>query len=201
VSWSEHIAVTAAASSTGLPPRSSVRIRLRRRIRRPERRERGLVRREDHRPRFGRGEHLEAHAEPCGERQQVPHRDRPIGGDGVRQRSVHPAQYPRSGQLREQAVDGLVETERAFASQSQDERARDRLGRRRDPEERVPAHRITTERQHAVGLHVHLVAARHQRHQPGHLAQADMRRRDLAEAYPPVPAQPDGHSCSPLSGG
>ena len=83
----------------------------------------------------------EVHAQPEPEREQVPHRDRPGGGDRLAvDGTVRIDQHPPVGELRQQVVDRLVEPEPALLDEDEGCDGDDRLGHRRDAEERVAAH-------------------------------------------------------------
>ena len=163
-------------------------------LRRADRGEPGLRSRRDDRPRLGCHEHLQRHPEPERERQQPPHRHRSLGGNRVVERAVHPTQHPAVRELRQQPVDRLVQLEQALADQGQRRGRRDRLRRRRDPEQRRPLNQPLADREGPERLDVHLVAVCHQRDQSRNLVLAHVRGRDRGEACQPVLAQSHAHS-------
>ena len=80
-------------------------------------------------------------AEPAAEGEQVLHRDRALGRDGVVERGIGRAQHAAVRQLRQQPLDRLVHREPAVLHQHQRGDRGDRLGHRGDAEDRVAAHR------------------------------------------------------------
>jgi hypothetical protein len=159
------------------------------RLRRADRGEPGLRRRRDDRPRLGCREHVHGHPEPERERQQPAHRHRTRGGQRVVERTVHPTQHPAVRELRQQPVDRLIQFEPPLMDESQRRGRRDRLRRRRDPKQRPPLNRPPADGERPDGLHVHLVAACHQRDQSRHLVIADVRGSDGVEPREPVRVQ------------
>jgi hypothetical protein len=79
---------------------------------------------------------------PEAEGQQVAEGDRAVGRHGVVERAVDGAQHPAVGQLRQPAVDRLVEAKDALLDQNHRRRGGDRLGHRGDAKNRVAPHRV-----------------------------------------------------------
>jgi hypothetical protein len=106
-----------------------------------------------------------------------------VSRDSVIERSIRADEHTPVGQLRDQAVDGLVEPDQTFLDQGERGRRGDRLGDRRDPEERVARDRRPADRQPAERLDVHLVPVRHQGDEPRNLLVADVTGGDLAQLF------------------
>ena len=97
---------------------------------------------------------LEVHAEPEPEREHVVQRDRPVGGDGVAvDRAPRVDEHPPVGELGQQVVDGIVEPQPALLDEDQRADGDDRLGHRRDAEDRVAADRLAPRRGSARRRH------------------------------------------------
>jgi hypothetical protein len=69
--------------------------------------------------------------------QQILERDRPKGRIGRVERPLRVAQHPHAGELRRPAADRVVQREAPFVEERQRDDRRDRLGHRRDPEQRI----------------------------------------------------------------
>ena len=107
--------------------------------------------------------------QPQAEGQQVAHGDRPGGRHGVRERAVDRAQHAPVGQLRQPAIDGIVQAQRRLLHEQHRPDGGDRLGQGGDAEDGVPAHRGgAAGGEGAGGEGVHLPAAGDQGDQPGH---------------------------------
>ncbi len=78
------------------------------------------------------------HAEAEAEGQQVAQGDGAVGRDGVVQRPVEALEHLAVGQLRQQAIDRLVEPQPALLHQDHGRRGGDRLGHGGDAEDRIP---------------------------------------------------------------
>jgi len=120
------------------------------------------------------------------ERQQVAQGDRPMRWDRVVQRRVEPGQDLAVGQFGQQIIHRVVQPQPAFLHQGHGRCGRDLLGNRRDPEDRVAAHRLgTAGLGGADRLHVHFAAPGDQRDQAGHGPGFD-----LPGQYPTQPPEP-----------
>jgi hypothetical protein len=73
--------------------------------------------------------------------EEVAERDLPRGRDGAIERPVGILEDAQVRELRGRDGDGIVEAEPALVGERQRGDARDRLGQRRDPEDRVAGHR------------------------------------------------------------
>lgn len=94
------------------------------------------------------------------------HRDRELGGNRVVEWAVHPAQHLGMAQLGQEAGDRLVEGEQTLVDERHGGRGRDRLGGRRDPEERIASHVGAADGQRAADAVMLLVPPGDQGHQP-----------------------------------
>ena len=132
----------------------------------------------------GRGrDNAEAH----GEGEQVPDGDRPVRGHRVVELGVRPLQHLPVGQLGQQPVHRLVQPEQAFLDQDHGRGRGDRLGHRRDAEDRVAAHRLLRVRGHrADRVDVPLAPARDERHEAGHLAPLDVAGHHVVQTLEPL---------------
>src|SRR5450759_914312 len=74
-------------------------------------------------------------------------------------RSVHVTQHPAVRQLGQPPLYRLVQAEPPLGDQGEGRGSRDRFGRRRDPEQRVPPGWEAADRQRADRLDVHLLEA------------------------------------------
>ncbi len=116
--------------------------------------------------------HDAAEAEAGG--QQVAHRDRAPRGDRVVELRVDALQHPAVRQLRQPAIDRVVEPQHPVVDQEHGGGRGDRLGERGDPEDGVPPHRLA-----AAGgrrpdrVDEDLVPARDERDDPRNVAARD----------------------------
>src|SRR5205823_3592141 len=131
------------------------------------------------------------------ERQQIAHDDRPRRRHGIVEGRVDSLQHFAVGQLGQQPIDRVAQPQLAFFDQDHRRRGRDRLGQRRDAEDRVAPHRLaTTDRLHADRVDMHLTAPAHQRDQARHFAALDIARHDVAHvAKPRVGPSSAAHAC------
>ncbi|MEY2458770.1 MAG: hypothetical protein QOG30_600 [Acidimicrobiaceae bacterium] len=119
------------------------------------------------------------------ERQHVLDRDRPLGGHGVVELGIDRPQYGRCRQLGKPAFDGVVERHRAVFDEQHRRRACDRLGDRRDAEDGVASDRFgVVEGLVPDRFDVHVVARRHERDEPGHVASLDVASQRVMERVP-----------------
>ena len=128
---------------------------------------------------------------PSLERQQVPERDRPLGGHGVVERAVSPGQHPPRSELGQELVDRVVEPEHALLDQDEGGDGGDRLRHRRDAEDRVrlgPARR----------LQLRLAVPRQQRHHLGRLSALDRPGQQVGHPAEPRLREP-AHRSTPFS--
>ena len=170
-------------------------VRLRYPVRRADRRQTELLLGGGHDwPRRTRGEHLGRQAEAEREREQIASRDRARRRHGLLQTAVGAFQHLAIGQFGEQPVDRVVDPQQSFLDHRERRRRGDRLGDRRDPEQRVALYRWPTDAQVAERLDEYLFTVGHQRDEPGHAFVADVRlggREYLVEAHrltAPIPA-------------
>jgi hypothetical protein len=101
------------------------------------------------------------------ERQQVAHGDRPTGGHHVVDRRLRGAHHHRRRQLREPALDRVVQAEPTLVDEQHRRRGGDRLAVRRDPEDRVARHRRPVDVAGADDRDLQVGAARHGGHRAG----------------------------------
>lgn len=151
--------------------------------------------------RIARGKHHHrAETEPEG--QEVAQGDRPSGRHCILQRAFERAQDVAVSQLRQPAVDWIVQAEPAFLDQDHRRRGHDRLGQRGDAEDGVAPHRIAAaDRFHADGIDMDLAAPAEQRDETRHLAARHMAEHDLAHVGEPRLGQSCGdHRWSPPVG-
>ena len=108
-------------------------------------------------------------------------------GHRVVQLGVRPLQHPPVGQLGQQPVHRLVQPEQAFLDQDHGRDRGDRLGHRRDAEDRVAPHRLLRVRGHrADRVDVPLAPARDERHEAGHLASLDVAGHHVVQTLEPL---------------
>jgi hypothetical protein len=109
-----------------------------------------------------------------------------FGRDGVVERAVDRAQHLAVGQLRQPAVDGIVEPQLRLLDQDHRGRCGDRFCERGDAEDGVAAHRIAVAgRLQADRIDMSLAAPAHERDQARHLAARDMAEHAVAHARKP----------------
>ena len=137
----------------------------------------------EHEPRRGQraerqlcGSSAEVVAEAHPEREQVPNRDRPLGGHRLveRRRSGH--QHPAIGELGQPGIDRVVEPDPSFVDEHQRSQRGEGLRHRRDAHDRVAPHRATAGIEPAGSADVGPVVGRHGPHRtrravehlPGH---------------------------------
>ncbi len=114
-----------------------------------------------------------------GEGEQVPHGDRPGGGDDPAEGGLGVLEDLAVGQLGEEAVDRLVEADHALLDEHQRGHGGDRLGHRRDPEDAVAADGIgAVDRGRALDHGVYGVVPGDQATQPGSRAGDDVAVHD-----------------------
>ncbi len=138
-----------------------------------------------------RRSHDEAEAQAEG--QQVAHRDRPVRRHGLVERPVEPLQHLAVGQLGQQPIHRLVQSQLAFLHQDHRRRGRERLGHRGDAEDRVATHRVAAaDRLEADRIDMRLAAPADQRDDARHVAALDIAGHDLVHAAEPRLGQSSG---------
>jgi hypothetical protein len=147
----------------------------------------GLGHRLLHRP-VTRSLHQEAEARAHG--QEVAQRERAVGRHGVVKRAVDRAQDLAVGELRQPAVDRIVEPDLRLLDQNHRGYGGDRLGHRGDAEERVAPHRLAASgRLQADRIDMHRAPPAHRHDDARHLAALDVTRHDLVHPAEPCSGQ------------
>jgi hypothetical protein len=110
----------------------------------------------------------------------------PVGRYGVVERALQGAQHLAIGQLRQQRIDRVVETQRALLDQDHRRGGHDRLCHRRDTKDRVAPHWIATV-EHCVAddVDVRLAPPADQRDETGKISALHVTGHGLVHALEP----------------
>jgi hypothetical protein len=124
--------------------------------------------------------------------QQIAHRDGAFGRDGVVELGVRPFEDTPISQLGQEAIDGLIESQRAFLNQDHGGRCSDRFGHGGNAEDCVALDGIVfAQFFYANCVHVHLAALADERDETGYFSAVDVARHDAVHAGQPL----GGHTC------
>ena len=133
-----------------------------------------------------RAHRRQIYAEPERGGQQVPYGDRPSRGNGLVQRTVDPLQHLTVGEFGQPLLHRVVQSQSALVEQGHHRRHRDRFGRGRHAEDRVPAHRRATVMAHRPDrLDVRLITQADQGDESGDLPGLDMPCQYVAHSVQP----------------
>ena len=141
------------------------------------------------------GGEVEPEAEAEGE--QIAQGDRAVGGHGLIERAVEAGHHLAVRQLRQEALDRVVEAEQALLDQDHRQSGADRLGEGGDAEDGVALERAALVGLLADHIDVDFAAPLDQRDQPGHAIRADVAGHDLVHSLQPRPRELFlAHACS-----